>query len=319
MDAYPEAVMHRLRDRDAQMCVLLQRTDLLNRVHRGAISELYVPPSSEGTGTRDSLKTRLAVIYGCQDEAEVVLNEAIPLLHPSSSSSSSPVASTPDAYTKALRSLLSTPTASTAATALPTRAPTNSPRRPPARSGGPPSVRRNTEERGGDGGSGRNSSSGAVTYRVFLERLTRSESEGFVEAIRLFLFSILGNGGAVNPAAGRPQASSNSDIRRETEEVEVYGSSFLSQRCAEFFLAMQNAMGVHTSWAELGYDSLVACREHLERFVMSKIHPLAFGSKLDGAVDASISARLQSLQFLTPHDLNVSVYAREETVLTLAQ
>ena len=36
-------------------------------------------------------------------------------------------------------------------------------------------------------------------------------------------------------------------------------------RCAEFFLAMQNAMGVHPSWAELGYDSLVACREHLER------------------------------------------------------
>lgn len=36
-------------------------------------------------------------------------------------------------------------------------------------------------------------------------------------------------------------------------------------RCAEFFLAMQNAMGVHPSWAELGYDSIVTCREHLER------------------------------------------------------
>lgn len=36
-------------------------------------------------------------------------------------------------------------------------------------------------------------------------------------------------------------------------------------RCAEFFLAMQNVMGVHPSWAELGYDSIVACREHLER------------------------------------------------------
>ncbi|CBJ32067.1 conserved unknown protein [Ectocarpus siliculosus] len=310
MDASPEAILHRVRERDAQMCVLLQRTELLNRVHRGAISEL--PPSPEGMGGRDSLKARLAVIYGCQDQAETVLNEAVPLLQPPPPPSS-PVASTPDAYTKAIRSLLSTPKANTAATARSTRAPSNSSGHPRVQSGGPPSVRR--AERG-DGG--RNSSS-AVTYRVFLERLTRSESEGFVEAIRLFLFSILGNGGAVNPAAGRPRASSNSDIRRETEEVEVYGSSFLSQRCAEFFLAMQNAMGVHTSWAELGYDSLVACREHLERFVMSKIHPLAFGSKLDGAVDASISARLQSLQFLTPHDLNVSVYAREETVLTLAQ
>ncbi|CAM9448429.1 unnamed protein product [Ectocarpus sp. 13 AM-2016] len=308
MDASPQDILQRLRERDSQMCVLLQRTDLLNRVHCGAIRKL--PPSPEGTGGRDSLKARLAVIYGCQDQVETVLNETVPLLQPPPSSS--PVASTPDAYTKAIRSLLSTPKAN-AATASPTRSPSNSSGYPFVQSGGPPFVRR--AEQGDVGGN----SSSAVTYRVFLERLTRSESEGFVEAIRLFLFSILGNGGAVNPAAGRPQASSNSDIRRETEEVEVYGSSFLSQRCAEFFLAMQNAMGVHTSWAELGYDSLVACREHLERFVMSKIHPLAFGSKLDGAVDASISARLQSLQFLTPHDLNVSVYAREETVLTLAQ
>lgn len=44
-------------------------------------------------------------------------------------------------------------------------------------------------------------------------------------------------------------------------------------RCAEFFLAMQNAMGVHPSWAELGYDSLVACREHLERWVRWKLVP----------------------------------------------
>lgn len=66
MDASPEAILQRLRERDAQMCVLLQRTELLNRVHRGAISEL--PPSPEGMGSRDSLKARLAVIYGCQDQ-----------------------------------------------------------------------------------------------------------------------------------------------------------------------------------------------------------------------------------------------------------
>lgn len=52
---------------------------------------------------------------------------------------------------------------------------------------------------------------------------------------------------------------------------------------------------------------------------MTKIHPLALGIKLDGAADASISARLSSLQFLTPHDLNVGVYARDDTVLALAQ
>lgn len=57
----------------------------------------------------------------------------------------------------------------------------------------------------------------------------------------------------------------------------------------------------------------------MDRFVMTKIHSLSFGSKLDGAVDAAISTRLQALQFLTPQDLNVSEYARNDTVLALAQ
>lgn len=52
---------------------------------------------------------------------------------------------------------------------------------------------------------------------------------------------------------------------------------------------------------------------------MTKIHPLALGAKLDGAMDAVISARLSALQFLTPHDLNIGVYARDDTVLALAQ
>lgn len=52
---------------------------------------------------------------------------------------------------------------------------------------------------------------------------------------------------------------------------------------------------------------------------MTKIHPLALGVKLDGAMDALISARLSALQFLTPHDLNVGFYARDDTVLALAQ
>lgn len=74
-----------------------------------------------------------------------------------------------------------------------------------------------------------------MTYRGFLERLRRPESEGFVKAIRLFLFSVLGNVGvnavnAVNPASGRPQTAANRDVRLDTEEVEVYGPSFLVQR-----------------------------------------------------------------------------------------
>lgn len=55
------------------------------------------------------------------------------------------------------------------------------------------------------------------------------------------------------------------------------------------------------------------------RFVMTKIHPIALGGKLDGAADGSISARLRALQFLTADDLNAAVHARDDTVLALAQ
>lgn len=52
---------------------------------------------------------------------------------------------------------------------------------------------------------------------------------------------------------------------------------------------------------------------------MTKIHPIAFGRKLNGAVDASISSRLRALQFLTPDDLGVVEHARGDEVLRLAQ
>lgn len=52
---------------------------------------------------------------------------------------------------------------------------------------------------------------------------------------------------------------------------------------------------------------------------MTKIHPLAFGGKLNGAADAATSSRLRELQFLTPDDLNVGVNARDDAVLALAQ
>lgn len=77
---------------------------------------------------------------------------------------------------------------------------------------------------------GRGSTGSRVTYRAFLERLTRQESKGFVRAIRLFLFSILGNGGDVNPIGARPRASADRRGGLDTEDVEVYGSSFLVQR-----------------------------------------------------------------------------------------
>lgn len=70
----------------------------------------------------------------------------------------------------------------------------------------------------------------AITYRVFLARLMRPESKGFVRAIRMFLFSIIGNGGDVSSLTAGPSAAAGGAIPPDLEDVEIYGSSFLVQR-----------------------------------------------------------------------------------------
>lgn len=136
---------------------------------------------------------------------------------------SSLAASSLDAHTKALSSLLSTRTVTDLPPvgAHPQLRPSCSSSRPGESGSGRQGVSDLGGGASGIGGSG-------VTYRVFLERLMRPESKGFVKAIRLFLFSILGNAGD-----GRPSPRGAAAARRtrlETEDVDVYGSTFLVER-----------------------------------------------------------------------------------------
>jgi len=163
----------------------------------------------------------LALCRVLTSQAEALLNKTT-TASPSSSSAASASVSTsgsisePEPHIKAIKSLLSGPALSLSAEEQQSSSLDGTAAATLAQGGSNASA-------GGGGGS-------TLTYREFLERLTRSESEGFVKAIRLFLFSVLGNGGAVNPASGRPQSAANRDIRRDMEEVEVYGPSFLVQR-----------------------------------------------------------------------------------------
>lgn len=142
-------------------------------------------------------------------QAMEALNKAVP---PPS------VASSADGCTKALHSLLSPPTLS---------------RPPPPHLNMPPSaphLQRKASMRSAGTGTLHGSVDGgsAVTYRSFLERLTRADSKGFVNAIRLFLYSIFGTSGDA-PAFAKLR-SGDLALRREADDVEVYGSSFLFER-----------------------------------------------------------------------------------------
>lgn len=128
-----------------------------------------------------------------------------------------------DAHTKALRLLLSTPTELPSLGAPPQLRPTSPSSRAESDSG--------RQGVSGLGGEGSGTGTSGVTYRVFLDRLMRSESKGFVRAIRLFLFSILGNGGDGCAASARPRGGAAARrMRLEIEDVDVCGSTFLVKR-----------------------------------------------------------------------------------------
>lgn len=69
-----------------------------------------------------------------------------------------------------------------------------------------------------------------MTYRSFLERLSRADSKGFVSAIRLFLYSIFGATEGVPVSSGTVRGGGDRATGWEEEDVEVYGSSFLVER-----------------------------------------------------------------------------------------
>lgn len=156
-------------------------------------------------------------------QAADVLNRAIP---PPSTESS------PDGCTKALRSLLSPPSAPPLPTTPAHRYVPRSASRLQTTSSSR-SVRSTGTLRSSDKGVPRVGPAGidatsAVTYRAFLERLTLEDSKGFVTAIRLFLFSIFGPNGDA-PVSARPQARDWA-VGRGSDDVEVYGTVFLVER-----------------------------------------------------------------------------------------
>lgn len=68
MDPNPEGLLRRLHDRDAEMCVLLQRASLLNRTCTRVIVDDGTGKATEELGSRGALESSLAVVYGCQKE-----------------------------------------------------------------------------------------------------------------------------------------------------------------------------------------------------------------------------------------------------------
>lgn len=65
----PEVLLQQINDRDTEICVLLQRTRLLNSVIKSPmVDDRHGFASQNEMGSFDALKERLAVVCGCQEK-----------------------------------------------------------------------------------------------------------------------------------------------------------------------------------------------------------------------------------------------------------
>ena len=149
----------------------------------------------------------------------------------------------------------------------------------------------------------------AVPYNDFITRLMRPENADLIQHIRLFVSSVLGPNGDTTP----PQ-------KHQTNlEYQFYGTHMLPRRCGDFFEVMEKSLSTHVAWRDLGDAGLLSARNHIEKYVMTKIADYAIAGERDDAQDAALSRRMEILDFISPENLEVNPNLRNEVVWTIAQ
>jgi hypothetical protein len=96
------------------------------------------------------------------------------------------------------------------------------------------------------------------------------------------------------------------------------GTSDLVRRCSDFFEAMMEHLQSHPLWKGDNEEQLMCSRDHLERFVMSRIADAAFAVVEIPEEDAQLSRRMQLLSFLEPEALDIKSEMRNDMVWALA-
>lgn len=149
----------------------------------------------------------------------------------------------------------------------------------------------------------------ALEYNEFLGRLLRPENTALSQSIKLFVLSILGPYGNATP----PQKS------HASLEYQFYGTYMLRRRCADFFEVTEKVISASAAWSDLGEAGLLSARNHIEKYVMTKIADIAIDGERNEEQDSTLSRRMEVLDFITPEALEVNPNLRNEVVWTIAQ
>ena len=155
------------------------------------------------------------------------------------------------------------------------------------------------------------------TYQDFLHKLMHPSCELLVNALRQFLFSVLGPHGDGSPPT--IEATDKRTKKTQPNGYEFRGGDDVQRRCADFLDSLIDHMRKHPFWAKDTVDELMFSRDCLERYITIKIYDVAFKSSEVPQEDEALNRRAQLLSFLTPAALDIKPELQNDLVFSLAQ
>jgi hypothetical protein len=166
-----------------------------------------------------------------------------------------------------------------------------------------------------------NSSSVPLAFNNFLEKMRHPSASELVKSVKVSA-----------PTSRIPHPSRLADSSPRVVHSQAFISSFDSgrvepdseadsRRIQEFLRATESAFRGHPMWRDATEDELEASGEGLEKYLMTKLHPLTFAAMPDDKrVDALLSKRIAALRtFIRPEHLDIPERFHVEASLQLAE
>ena len=135
------------------------------------------------------------------------------------------------------------------------------------------SVRESESEGATSSGARRSNAVENDTYEVFCHKLMSPRCDNLRNALKRFLLSIMGPRGDGSPP---PPAVTKKD--KELQDYIFHGTDQLARRCCDFLDAMKEHFEKHVLWKDQSPEQQMLNRDHLENYVMTIIHDVAFKS-----------------------------------------
>ena len=157
-----------------------------------------------------------------------------------------------------------------------------------------------------------------ATYQDFLSTFMQPECEPIVNALRLFLSSIMGPKGDGTPPETSPKKPSSKGRKKSTPDYMFLGDKNLDTRFNDFLDTMVETLPKFKFWETSMPEQLMFARDCLERYMTGKIYTVAYRFTEVPEEDEALSYRTQLLSFLTPEALDIKLELRNDMIWALA-